>query len=442
MTNPIDRRIFLGGALGLPAALAGQGGKTAKKPPAPSRLPRLDPASRRTLGRTGLKVGLLGLGAIPGKPTLLYNAALDAGVNLLDTAKAYGDDELRKAPVVKARRKEIVLCSKTYIPVGGKKPAEIKKRAKADCERSLKRLGTDWLDIYHIHAAGHLVWRPEYEPLLEAFEELRKEGKIRFIGVSTHRAAGDPEGVVKTLDTGKIDVLLVGYNFLHPGKPFERIFEAVRRNHVGVIAMKTGAGNFKQAYLPDKTVEWREEFRILKDHWRLLPRLKPFLKEGRSVPATGLAWALARPEVACAISALRNFSQLRENLEAAAGEGRPLKKKEEALLDEYRKGAGHLACRLCGSCRDACPVGVDLPEAARTTLYALGYQDLGKARALQASLPPFSRADQCARCGSCEDACPHGVDLPRLVTLAWLFTKPKKQAPPEPGEKGSTDPGT
>ncbi len=438
MTDPIDRRIFLGGALGLPAALAGQGKKSERKAPSPAPLPRLDPASRRTLGRTGLKVGLLGLGAVPGKPTLLYNAALDAGVNLLDTAKAYGDDELRKRPVVKARRKEIVLCSKTYISVGGKKPAEIKKQAKADCERSLKRLGTDWLDIYHIHAAGHLVWRPQYAPLLEAFEELRREGKIRFIGVSTHRAAGDPEGVVKTLDTGKIDVLLVGYNFLHPKKPFEKIFEAVRRNHVGVIAMKTGAGNFKQAYLPDKAVEWREEFGILKKHWRLLPRLRPFLKEGRSVPATGLAWALARPEVACAISALRNFDQLRENLEAAAGAGRPLDRNQKALLDRYKSEAGHLACRLCGSCLDACPQGVNLPEAARTTMYVLGYQDLGRARTLQASLPPRERADRCILCGICAGACPHGVDLPRLVTMSWLFTKPKKQEPPEETEPGGT----
>ena len=417
MTDPMDRRIFLGGALGLPAALAGQGRK-GKKAPAPGKLPRLDPSSRRVLGRTGLEVGPLGLGAIPGKPTLLYHAALDAGVNLLDTAKAYGDDELRKRPVVMARRKEIVLCSKTYIPVEGRKAAEIKKLAKADCERSLKRLGTDWLDIYHVHAAGHLTWKPAFEPLFEAYEELRKEGKIRFIGVSTHRAAGDPEGVVKALDTGRIDVLLVGYNFLHPLKPFERIFEAVRRNKVGVIGMKTGAGNFKQAYLPDKTVEWREEFRILKNHWTLLPRLRPFLKEGRSVPATGLAWSLARPEVACSISALRNFTQLRENLEAAAGAGREAGKEEKALLERYRREAGPLVCRLCGSCAGACPHGVNLPEAARTAFYAMGYGERSKARALQASLPAGSRADRCVECGACSETCPFGVDLPLLVREA------------------------
>ncbi len=422
MTDPIDRRIFLGGALGLPAALAGQG-KKGRRAPSPGGLPRLDPSSRRVLGRTGLEVGPLGLGAIPGKPTLLYNAALDAGVNLLDTAKAYGDDELRKRPVVKARRKEIVLCSKTYIPVEGKKPAQVKKQAKADCERSLKRLGTDWLDVYHIHAAGHLAWKPSFEPLFEAYEELRKEGKIRFIGVSTHRAAGDPEGVIKALDTGRIDVLLVGYNFLHPRKPFERIFEAVRRNHVGVIAMKTGAGNFKQAYLPDKTVEWREEFRILAKHWTLLPRLKPFLKKGRSVPATGLAWSLARPEVACSISALRNFDQLRENLEAAGGAEEGLKKEEKALLDRYRREAGPLACRLCGACAGRCPEGVNLPEAARSALYALGYGDLSRARALQASLPPRARAGRCVTCGNCGEICPHGVDLPLLVREAGAAAK-------------------
>ena len=425
MKEGMDRRLFLGAALGLPALLPGQRARKEdrKAQPAPSRspLPRLDPSTRRVLGRTGLKVGLLGLGAIPGKPTLLYHAALDAGVNLLDTAKAYGDDELRKRPVVKARRKEIVLCSKTYVPVEGRKAKEIKKRAKADCERSLKRLGTDWLDVYHIHAAGHLVWKPAYEPLLEAFEELRKEGKIRFVGVSTHRAAGDPEGVVKTLDTGRIDVLLVGYNFLHPKEPFRRIFEAVRRNHVGVIGMKTGAGNFKQAYLPDKTVEWREEFELLRRHWRLLPRLKPFLKEGRSVPATGLAWSLDRPEVACSISALRNFDQLRENLEAAAESARRKAppSEEKALLERYRREAGPLVCRLCGACAGACPSGVDLPEAARSAFYALGYQGGRKrARALQAALPEGVRAERCEACRSCASACPHGVDLPLLVRLA------------------------
>ncbi len=418
MSPSMDRRIFLGGALGLPAALAGRG-NTQGGAGAGSPLPALDPSTRRVLGRTGLKVGLLGLGAIPGDPTLLYNAALDAGVNLFDTAKAYGDDELRKRPVVKARRKEIVLCSKTYIPLRGRKAAEIRKRAKADCERSLKRLGTDWLDVYHIHAAGHLAWKPSFEPLFEAFEELRREGKIRFIGVSTHRAAGDPEGVAKTLDTGRVDVLLVGYNFLHPRRPFEIVFEAARRNKVGVIGMKTGAGNFKQAYLPDRTVEWREEFNLLRKYWTLLPRLKPFLKKGRSVPATGLAWSLARPEVACSISALRNFDQLRENLEAAldVAAGRKPRKEEKALLEEYRRKAGSLACRLCGACKGTCPVGVNLPEAARSALYALGYGERDRARALQASLPPRSRADRCTSCGTCASSCPHGVDLPGLVSL-------------------------
>ncbi len=240
---------------------------------------QLPKVGKRILGRTGLKVSTLGIGAVGGNPTPLYHAALDAGVNLLDTAKAYGRDELRKRPVVKARRKEIILCSKTFINPHGISPKELKAKVKKDCERSLKRLGTDYLDVYHIHAAGHLAWRKEYQPFLEALEELKKQGKIRFTGISTHRGAGSWKDLVKTLDTGRIDVCLVAYNFLHPKHIFEKIFAAAKRNGTGIIAMKVTAGNVRQELLLDRTVVWREEFNYINEHWRLLPRLKPHLKQ-------------------------------------------------------------------------------------------------------------------------------------------------------------------
>ena len=373
--------------------------------------PKLPTIGKRTLGRTGLKVSVLGIGAVGGNPTPLFHAALDAGVNLLDTAKAYGRDEIRKRPIVKARRKEIILCSKTYINPFGKTPEKLKSLVKKDCERSLKRLGTDYLDIYHLHAAGHIAWKPEYSPFLDALEELKKEGKIRFVGISTHRGAGSYKDLIKTLDTGRIDVCLLAYNFLHPKHIFDKIFEAAKRNGTGIIAMKVTAGNIKEEYLLDRTVIWRDEFNYIRKLWKLLPRLKPHIKKGRSLAAVGLKWSLQNKNVSSALSGLKNFKELKENLEAASEAEKPLNKKEKQVLIEYKEKAGQYVCRLCGKCKGKCKAGVNLPEAGRSALYLEGYLNKEKALYLQKSLPPKERVTNCIGCQSSKNICPFGVNI-------------------------------
>ncbi len=157
------------------------------------------------LGRTGLRVTRLGIGGAYCATAEGYRAALDCGVNYVDTARAYrdGDDERVIGEAIQGRRHQLVLATKT-----AQRDAE---GARRDLETSLRLLGTDWIDIYQIH---HLNTREEREKALgpkgamEAVEKARQEGLIRFVGVTGH----DWVQVQKAVATGLFDTVLCWYN--------------------------------------------------------------------------------------------------------------------------------------------------------------------------------------------------------------------------------------
>ncbi|MCK4835199.1 MAG: aldo/keto reductase, partial [Candidatus Aminicenantes bacterium] len=201
----------------------------------------------RILGKTGIKLPVVSMGVMNADNPKLVEAALDSGIVHLDTAHGYqrGRNEEMIGKVIKNRpRESFVLGTKIY-ENRDRKTGLFPKDAQNDSfiqkfETSLKRLGLEYVDILYLHNAA----RKEaalFEPYLESMLKLKKQGKIRFIGVSTH--VNEPEVIRAAADSKVYDVVLTAYNFRQPH--LEEVKKAIAyaaKAGLGVIAMKTQAG--------------------------------------------------------------------------------------------------------------------------------------------------------------------------------------------------------
>ena len=188
-----------------------------------------DQIPQTTLGRTGLVVTRLGTGGAYCETADGYRAALDCGVNYMDTARAYrdGDDERVIGNAIQGRRHELTLATKTQ-----QRDAD---GARRDLETSLRLLGTDYIDIYQLH---HLNTEEERNRALgangalEAVQKAREEGLIRFIGVTGH----DWEQIQQAVATGFFDTVLCWYNCAMK-EPEETVLPEARKHNTGVVIM-------------------------------------------------------------------------------------------------------------------------------------------------------------------------------------------------------------
>ena len=184
---------------------------------------------RVVLGRTDLTVTRFGIGGAYCESVDGYRAALDCGVNYVDTARSYrdGEDEKVIGQAIRGRRDELVLATKTL-----KRDAA---GARSELETSLRLLGTDYIDVYQLH---HLNTEAEREQALgaggaiEAVQKAREEGLIRFIGVTGH----DWIQVQKAVATDLFDTVLCWYNCAMK-EPEETVLPEARKHNTGVVIM-------------------------------------------------------------------------------------------------------------------------------------------------------------------------------------------------------------
>lgn len=289
----------------------------------------------RVLGRTGLRVSAIGLGTMvhaghfgpmrDEESRAAIDAALDLGVNFIDTSDAYGAgySETLLGDALRGRRDKVILATKGgNIMVGpnrGKRdfsPAYIGRVL----EESLKRLQTDYVDLYQLHnATVEVIERGEVWELLE---RRKKEGKIRYYGVSINSAE---EGVA-AVKGGRSDAIQVEYNLLAQEFAGE-VFPLAQQADVGVIArvpLRRGllTGKFTladQARFQDDDVRARnfagDRFQ---SELEKVERLR-FLVRGpvKSLVQAALAFCLAHPAVSVVIPGARNAAQMGENAAAA-----------------------------------------------------------------------------------------------------------------------------
>lgn len=293
----------------------------------------------RRLGGSGLQVSLAGLGCnnfgmrIDAEQTkaVVYRA-LDEGITLFDTADIYGgrgasEEMLGKA--LGARRHEVVVASK-FGMVMGEGPylrGGSRRWAIAACEASLKRLGTDYVDLYQIHTPDPLT--PE-EETLEALDSLVRSGKVRYIGCSNYSGwqLADSIGISRGKGLASYVSAQNQYNLLD--RSIEReLIPACRHYGVGILPffpLASGflTGKYRKGVQPPKDTRLGAmkplADRVLNDaNFATLERLEQFAaSHGHSVVEFAIGWLVAKPEISSVISGATRPEQVSENVKAVA----------------------------------------------------------------------------------------------------------------------------
>ena len=288
----------------------------------------------RTLGKTGLRVSVIGLGTMvhaghfgPMKDEeslSAIDAALELGVNFIDTSDAYGAgySETLLGKALKGRRNKVILATKGGNVMVG--PNRGKRNFAADyigrvMEESLKRLQTDTIDLYQLHNPDVEVIRSG--EIWELLERRKKEGKIRHYGVSINTTE---EGVA-AIEGGRSDTIQIEYNLLDQ-EAAEEVFPLARKANIGVIVRVPLRRSLLTGKLkPEDQQQFHgEDVRarnfageVFKRELAKVERLRFLEKPGRSLAQAALAFCAVHPAVSIVIAGARDGRQMRENAAAA-----------------------------------------------------------------------------------------------------------------------------
>lgn len=375
MKNSSTRRNFIAAGLAMPATAslsAAAGG-----------------VKFRTLGRTGVKISEVGFGCMVTSDSSVIARAVDMGINHFDTARVYqsGNNEPMVGAMLKPHRKKVIISSKSL--------ARDKAGALKHLEESLTALKTDYLDIWYLHAKQSPA--DITADLLEAQAIAKQQGKVRFPGLSLH--GGHAEVIPAVIKTGKIDVVLLTYNFAM-GDKWDSQIESLAKAGIGVIAMKVMAGSFSR----DPSYNYESARKQL---------------ERQGAPLAALKWVLKNPNVHCAIPSIKDADQLEEDFSAMAA---PFSDKDRQVLAAQMDLIRPLYCRMCGSCDGLCPRGMKVSDVLRCLSYTDGYGEFALARENYQSLPEQVRSIRCSDCSECAVKCPNGVRVAeRLIRAQELL---------------------
>lgn len=282
----------------------------------------------RTLGRTGLEVSEVGLGTSKGlvekiskeEGERLIVRALELGVNFIDTSRTYGkgEAEARVGAAIKGQRERVYVCTKCgHYP--DTETGFTRKGILQAMDASLKRLGTDYVDVYLLHSPKAAQLEPGSEAI-ETLVELKERGRAHFIGASLDW----PDELWQGLERDEFDVLEISYNIaeLYPEEGF---FEACQKKQVGlVIKEPLAVANF---YRKEPFPRWRSYL------WERLQYYE-FLRDESRMPATEIAlrFVLSSPYIHTAIQATSNIEHLEFNCGLSDGKALP-----EDIRDKVRE---------------------------------------------------------------------------------------------------------
>ena len=399
--SSLGRRGFLVG-LGTPlGALALGQGRALGAPAAESAAaPAVSSAAlvERTLGRTGLKIPVVSMGVMNASAPALVEASYRQGVRHFDTAWFYqrGMNETMVGDVVKQLgcRDQVVIATKIFLKETERDLYQpgIKQMFLDRFAQSLERLKMDRVDILYYHAASSE--RELNNPyILEAFEELKKAGKVRFRGVSFH---GDQAAMLTDMTrSGFYDVALVIFNAAMghraiAGGDAPRLMaalEAAAAKGIGLVAMKTqcgGGGGFAEKPNGQGRIEALNHSALLK-------------------------WVLRHPFITTAIPGYTTFDQM--ELDVSVARNLEYTAAERAFLEGEKLQLARGFCSQCGDCRGQCPRGVDVPTLMRSHMYAYGYRNLELAMTTHGTIPVSAGLVRCGECSSCAVHCTRGVDV-------------------------------
>ena len=303
---------------------------------------------RRQVGRSGLRVSALSLGAMtfghgpfgaigaePDEVDGIVGLALDSGIDTFDTANVYGDSEVVLGRAIGKRRPDVVLCTKVRFPTvaatGGAAPPSStyglsRGAVLRSVDESLARLDTDWIDVLWLHMQDRAV---PIEETMDACDALVRAGKVRYVGVSNFAAYRATEAVLRAEARGRVGPVALQVPWSLVCRDAEReLVPAARHLGLGVLVYSPLARGFLSGkYNADATppagsrlAAWHAELAEYdtERNWRVLAALREIAAtRGCPVGAVALAWTLARRPVASVVLGVRTGEQLRANLLAA-----------------------------------------------------------------------------------------------------------------------------
>ena len=398
-SHTIGRREFIrsGALASLGVGLATLAGHVSAAIPPTPQVRRYAP-----LGRTGMKISDISFGAdrlSPGQEDLVRHA-FDVGINYFDTAETYrgGDSEATLGNALHGKRDKVFLTSKTLA-----QPDTGKQAMMQALEGSLRRLQTDYVDVYFNHAVNDVA-RLENPEWYEFAAAAKKQGKIRFTGMSGH-AGHLTQCLDYALDSGKFDVILCAYNFGQDPRFYQRflggfdmvarqpdlprVIQKARQRDVGVVVMKTLMG----ARLND---------------------MRPYERDNATFAQAAFRWVLSNPNVDGLIVSMTNRESIDEYVSASGS--KKVDAEDLPLLERYASINGTSYCKhACDACEAACPAGVVISDVMRTRMYAVDYGDLRMASDEYAMIARNAAA--CLSCSAkpCASACPHGLKIDVLT---------------------------
>jgi aryl-alcohol dehydrogenase-like predicted oxidoreductase len=339
------------------------------------------PLEYRTLGKTGLKVTVVGMGVMNCSDPAVVLRAFDLGINFYDTADCYmwGKNEEMVGKVFQGKRDKVLIQTKVH--------SNEEKKMRASVERSLRRLKTDYIDVlvWHGHSHPEEVSDPN---LYEFMMRMKKEGKARFTGFSSHtRMAALLREASKQ---NYHDVVLVSYNFTH-SKELKDAVALAAKSGIGIVAMKTQAGGYKKGKM-----------------------------EGLSPHQAALKYALMDQNVSTAVPGVTTVEQIEE---CAAVMGTSFSRRNVDELKQYQAFLQGRICTLCGGCTGECPYEVPYRDLLRVVMYHDGYQNDLLARKVLKEIEPIQCLEKCSNCSSCSIICRRGLDIRGQIQLAQQIRK-------------------
>ena len=320
-----------------------------------------------TLGSTGITVPQNAFGALPIQrvsmemAVKLLRRAYEGGMRFFDTARAYSDSEVKVGEAFDGMREKVFIATKT----GAKTPEEVR----AQVETSLKNLRTDYIDIYQFHCADQCYRPGDGTGMYECMEELKKEGKIRHIGITAHKLYIAEEAV----ESGLYETLQYPFSYLSSEKEIALVKKCKEAN-MGFIAMKGLAGGLINR--SEAAMAFMSQF-------------------DNALPIWGIQ---KEKELEEWLSYMAETPTMNEELTAY------IEKEQKELTGEF--------CRGCGYCMP-CPAGIMIKQCARMSLMLR--RAPSKAWLTPEMQAEMKKIEVCLHCNQCMKKCPYELNTPELL---------------------------
>lgn len=322
-----------------------------------------------TLGKTGLRVSRVGFGGIPiqritrEECSALFDSVVEAGINYIDTARAYTVSEAYLGEALRGRRDQFILATKSM--------ARTRETMAEDIETSLRNLQTDYIDLYQIHNPNDAQLNAVLAPggAMEALREAKAAGKIGHIGLTAHAKSV----FERALEIEEIETVMFPYNAVE--RQGEDLIARCKDKNVGFIAMKPMAGGA----IEDADLAMR--------------------------------YIVSNPDVTVVIPGMYCKEEVAQNV-AAAQNTEPLSAQERESADAILARLGEHFCRRCNYCAP-CAVGISIPSVFLFEGYLSRYGLGDWARERYATLGV--KASACIECGACESRCPYHLPIRQML---------------------------